>query len=397
MRLALITPGFSADEQDWCIPVLLDLVRELARQHEVHVFTLRYPQRQGTYQIYGATVHALGGGQAGGVRRIPLLTRALAEIIRQAGPHAFDLLHGLWADEPGFLAVLAGRLLNVPAIVSLLGGELVGYPEISYGGELSRVNRWMARWCLPRAACVTAGSTSLCRLADAYLAARCPSRTGSVQWLPLGVDTRIFHPAAGPAKFATASVLTPVPGNMAAGEIKLLHVASLVEVKDQVTLIRAFAQARERLVAPDVHLHIVGAGPLREFLSQLVLDLGIGEHVTFHGSVSHENLPAYYRAADLCVISSRFESQGMVLLEAAACGRGTVGTAVGLLPDLAPATVAVPIGDPAALAAALVQVLAHPKVCAAMGQMGLKMVQSRFTLEHQVAELAALYRKMRVH
>ncbi|MEZ4768392.1 MAG: hypothetical protein R2844_08195 [Caldilineales bacterium] len=55
------------------------------------------------------------------------------------GGQPFDLLHGLWADEPGFTAAAAaGRLLHRPAAVSILGGELVGFPDITYGGQLSR-------------------------------------------------------------------------------------------------------------------------------------------------------------------------------------------------------------------------------------------------------------------
>src|SRR5262245_50711825 len=160
MRIGFITPGFSASEADWCIPALLDLVRELARDNEVHVFTLRYPHRRGPYTVYRATVHAFGGALVGGAGRAALLGRALAEISAQARRRPFDVLHGLWADEPGFLAVAAGRLLGTPAVVSLLGGELIAMPDIGYGGELSRINRWLIRPARRGAARVTAGAGS---------------------------------------------------------------------------------------------------------------------------------------------------------------------------------------------------------------------------------------------
>ncbi|MBC8075600.1 MAG: hypothetical protein H7Y32_05945, partial [Chloroflexales bacterium] len=60
MRIALIVPGFSADERDWCIPALLNLARALARGHTVQVFALRYPHRQGPYQVHNVPVYALG-------------------------------------------------------------------------------------------------------------------------------------------------------------------------------------------------------------------------------------------------------------------------------------------------------------------------------------------------
>src|SRR2546422_820628 len=60
MRVALIVPGFSADEEDWCIPALLNFVRALAQRVELEVFALRYPHRRGQYRIGNASVHSFG-------------------------------------------------------------------------------------------------------------------------------------------------------------------------------------------------------------------------------------------------------------------------------------------------------------------------------------------------
>src|SRR5687767_6254270 len=98
MRIALITPGFSADEEDWCIPALITLVRALTgRQHEVEIFTLRYPPRRDTYSVSGTMVHPFGGGGARGIARLPLMGKALAQIIRRHRRRPFDVLHAMWA------------------------------------------------------------------------------------------------------------------------------------------------------------------------------------------------------------------------------------------------------------------------------------------------------------
>ncbi len=376
LRVGLITPGFSASEEDWCIPALLHLVRELARHNEVHVFTLRYPHCRDTYSVYGATVHAFGGAQIVGRGRLLLMGRALVSIVDQGRCRPFDVLHSLWADEPGFLAVTAGRLLGVPAIVSLLGGELVGLPDIGYGGQLSRSGRWLVRLALHGATRVTVGSTSLRRLAQPHVS---PDR---LLRIPLGVDTGLFRPGSGPAN--------PTP--LVEGKIKLLHVASLIPVKDQATLLRALSRVVTQ--APCVHLHVVGEGPLHGYLESLAESLGVAAYVTFHGAVSHERLPAYYRAADLCVLTSRYESQGMVTLEAAACARATVGTAVGLLPDLSPATRTVPVGDARALAEALLTTLQDPQAAVAMSQASLETVEAKYRLERMLEELYAVYAEL---
>ncbi len=373
LKIGIILPGFSADESDWCIPVQLHLSRRLSQRADVHIFPLRYPHRRQSYSVFDATVHPLGAGQVRGLRRLRLLGRAVATVVDEHRRRPFDVLHAMWADEPGVVAVVAGRLLGTPTVVSLLGGELVGWPDIGYGSQLSRISRWATWIALRRATRITAGSTYLRRLTGKHVS---PERVLSI---PLGVDTSLFCPADEP------NPATPLE----AGDIKLLHVASLVPVKEQATLLQAFSQVVARI--PNIHLHMVGDGPLRADLGALANALDIARYVTFHGSVSHERMPAYYRAADVCVLSSRHEGQELVTLEAAACARTTVGTAVGLLPDLVPATQVVPVGDAEALAQALLETLRDPECLIARGQECRARVLAGYTLDHTVAALCNLY------
>lgn len=371
MRIALITPGFSAGEDDWCIPVLLDHVRALAREHDVRVFALRYPHRRGSYRVGGATVHALGGALAGGAARLPLLARAMAAIAAEARRRPFDAYHGCWADEPGLLAALAGRLARRPALVSVMGGELVGFPELGYGGLLSRANRLLARVALRAAGRVTVGSAYLGRLAADFAPA---ARLAAHPW---GVDTRLFRPEPGAAD-----------PDLGRGRINLLQAGSLIGIKDHRTSLLALKLMRQK--RPAIHLHLLGAGPLEDALRRTAGELGVAEHITFHGAQPHEALPGFYRAADLCLLSSRHEAQALVILEAAACGRATVGTAVGMLPDLPPAP-CVPVGDAAGLAAAALGLLGDPPALRALGG-ALADHAATHSLDASVARLLALYR-----
>jgi len=359
VRVALIVPGFSASERDWCIPALLNFVRELARRNEVHVFALRYPHRRDTYRVYGATVHALGEARAEGLGRLPLLARALASIVAHGSRRRFDVLHGLWADEPGFLAATAGRLLGVPVVVALLGGELVGLGDIGYGTQLSRAGRHLVRIALAGATRVTVGSTYLGRLAQPYV----PSERLRV--MPLGVDTGLFHPDEEKPR------RTP-----------------LIEGKPNLLRALAGVVTRER----GAHLHVVGDGPLRRDLEGLAASLSIARHLTLHGPVPHDRLPCYYRAADLCILTSRHESQGMVTLEAAACGRLTVGTAVGLLPDLAAATGAAPAGDAAELADVILRSCRDLSGRTASNAAARRWVETSYALADTVDAMEAFYR-----
>jgi len=371
MKIAFITPGFSADESDWCIPVLLNLVREMAREHEIHVFTLRYPHRQSRYSVHGAAVHAFGGAARAGMSRFPLLAHALTAMRAEARRRPFDVVHGFWADEPGFLAALAGRVLRIPAIVSLMGGELVGFPELGYGGQLSTINWILTRLAIRSSTKITVGSHYFGAIARPSI----PDE--KLHELPLGVDAQHFHPHAQPTSLFPAD------------KVNLLHVASLVPIKDQATLLHAFALSSHEF--PEIHLYLAGEGPLRPTLEQLANDLEISSRITFHGSVSHDHLPDYYRAADLCVLSSRFESQGMVVLEAAACGVTTVGTAVGILPELVPAELLAPVGAAESLARAISRLAGDSARRKEAGREIYARVRGEFSLEKTVARLLDLY------
>src|SRR4051812_28560826 len=114
MKIGLVVPGFSEHERDWCIPALLDYVRVLAKRAEVHVFTLRWPEQRGTYPVFGATVHALYPGRRLGVRVLGFWERAVRAIAGEHKRGHFDVLHGFWVDEPGWVAAWAGQRLRVP-------------------------------------------------------------------------------------------------------------------------------------------------------------------------------------------------------------------------------------------------------------------------------------------
>jgi glycosyltransferase involved in cell wall biosynthesis len=335
LKIAVVIPGFSTDLRDNCIPALRDLVQRLSAHCEVHVFAIRYPYRRGRYRLAGAHVHALGGAQRGGSSRLLLMSSAIRAIAREHRWRRFDVIHGMWADEPGLIAVRAARQLGVPAVVSVMGGEFVGLRDIAYGAQLSRFGRYAIRRAIAAAAWRTAGS----QYASAHLRAHIPEPGDRCSVVPLGVDLGIFRPN----------------GLADSGDAAILHVASLTAVKDQQTLLRAFAIVSA--ARTDVELRIVGDGPLHRDLENSVASLGLSGRVVFAGERPRDELPMWYRAAAVCALSSRHESQSVVALEAAACGVPVVGTAVGILPEMDSACATVTIGDHAALADRLLTVL----------------------------------------
>src|SRR5262245_26197890 len=209
MKIGLVVPGYSSDADDWCLPYLVDTVRYLSREVELHVFALRYPHRRDRYVVHGARVYAFGAAQGRRGRQIPMLARVFAALVAEQRRGRFDVLHAMWVDEPGLIAALAGRALGVPSLVTSLGGELTAIPEIAYGGQLRRRERFRIGLALRLAARVTAVSETGVAEARRLLP---PDQRGKVSRVVHGVDPAWAQTATAPIALA--------------GGIRVLHVAS---------------------------------------------------------------------------------------------------------------------------------------------------------------------------
>lgn len=370
LNIGLVTPGFSADESDWCIPALLNLVRRLAAKHDVTVYTLRYPPTARSYMVAGARVRALGGATTGSTRKLSFLWRAISAIVADAIHKPFSLLHGLWADEPGVVATLAGRRLRLPVLVSLMGGELAHLPELDYGGQLRPWGRLLTALSLRLATSVSAGSQQLLERAALHVP------RSRLCLLPMGVD---------------ASMFSPLPQASPPPPYHVVHAASLTAVKDQGTLLRAFAGALAQLSPIEIILNIAGDGPRKAALFARAQELGIHDRVRWLGAVAHHDMPPVYRHGHLFVLSSQHESQSMALLEAASCGLPAVGTAVGLLPHLLPAAQLAPTGDAHQLAQCLVYLLSNEERRRGEARRLQEAVRNHYCLEACVKRLEGVY------
>ncbi len=372
MRVGLLVPGFSAGPGDWCIPALRNLVSQLAGDADLHVFALRYPYQPARYELFGAHVTALGGGDTRGHGSAQLWRLTALALAAEHRDRPFDVLHAFWAGEPGFVAALIGRALRIPTIVSLAGGELARLRDIGYGGLLRRAERMKTRLALRLARVVTAGSALGLTSARPWLGS---PRQPRLRKIPLGVDVAMFAPA---------------PLQPDRGPARLLHVASLSRVKDQATLLFAAALLHER--GYSFQLDIAGNGPLLGELQSLAGRLDLDPVVRWRGDIVHDRLPCEYQRAQLFLLSSRHEAQSMVALEAAACGLPVVGTRVGVLPELAPGAARVaPVGDATGLADGIAELLRDEPSRIRSGQVAREIAVAEYRLERCATRFHDLY------
>lgn len=143
----------------------------------------------------------------------------------------------------------------------------------------------------------------------------------------------------------------------------VLYVGRLAPEKGMERLIQAVAMLGH---IPGLHLMVVGGDGEREKAHRRMVELsrscGIGGRVTFKGRIEQSELPLFYSAADLLALPSAYESFGMVVLEALACGTPVAATRVGAMEDLLRNTGNGRLSKdlrPSSLAAAIEDVLQH--------------------------------------
>jgi glycosyltransferase involved in cell wall biosynthesis len=364
MKLAMIVPGgVDRSGERRVIPALLALIERLAAHHDLHVFALYQEPRADHWQLAGARIHNVGAGHG--------VVRAVAAIRREHGRGSFDLVHSIWSGACGLAGVASARLLGLPNIVHLAGGELVSLRGARYGGQRHLRWRLLERCTLRLSSRVTAASAPL--IADA-------ARLGvSALRIPLGVDLRVWTPREPAARSPHEA-------------LRLVHVASLNRVKDQETLLVALRLLRELGVA--FEMDVIGEDTLDGAVQRQARMLGLAQQVRFHGFLTQRQLLPLVVRAHVNVISSLHEAGPLVLLECAACGVPTVGTAVGHMREWAPAAaLAVPVGDAGALARSLARLGADETLRQRIGRAALERARVE-DADHTAAAFEALYRSL---
>ena len=180
-----------------------------------------------------------------------------------------------------------------------------------------------------------------------------------------GLDLSVFHP---PFSIDTAMEIRQ-KWNLPAHVPLILHVGRLDSDKHVDHVILAAAQAMQHT---DAHLLIVGDGRQKQHLMKICHDLHIEGRVHFTGYVSvQQGLPELYRIACMFVTASEIETQGIVLLEAAASGLPLVAVDATCIPEIVYDGVngyLTKAGDVYAMSQSMIRILSDPNLAAGMGR-----------------------------
>jgi D-inositol-3-phosphate glycosyltransferase len=355
-----------------------------ARGHEVRVYGRRddpeLPERLETagYQVEWAPV--------GPATRMPTgqLVPYLAEFGRWLTDRwdadwTPDVVHGhFWVG--GLVAANAVRQTAIPVVQTFhsLGVEQRRHLGRAYAGPGERIPLERA---LTRAVdLAVAQSTD-----EVDELTRMGLQRASVVVVPTGVDVDRFHPDGEAAPRDRRP--------------RILSVSGFSPGHGQDDLIRAM-----RLVG-DAELVIAGGPPQEQLanhaearrLREVAERNGVGDQVKLVGAVPHDQMPAWYRSADVVACTPQYSTTGRVPLEAMACGVPVVGYALGGLADAVVDEVTgrlVPPGDVRGLGVGLRRMLADNAGRFAYGHAAVDRVRCSYTWERTAGALERLYERV---
>ena len=283
-----------------------------------------------------------------------------------------ELLHAL---------AFAGPLVNsIPWVVTVYDLSFVRYPQ-SFNAANRTYLTWAVRHSVQHADRVIAISASTKRDLVTYFGAA-PDKVTVVY---CGSDP-IFSPSQNPKEIEMLRARYHLPEKM------ILHVGTIEPRKNIVRLLRAFARAKRAARLPH-RLALIGARGWKYAEVDAVIEQeGIAGDVIFAGYVPQDELPLWYRAADLFVYPSLYEGFGLPPLEAMASGTPVITSNAASLPEVVgDAAIVVAPEDESALADAIVHALED---CAQRDEMrarGLAQA-AKFSWARAARETTMIYR-----
>jgi glycosyltransferase involved in cell wall biosynthesis len=234
------------------------------------------------------------------------------------------------------------RRADLPVVINLPGA-----PHVRYADDLQSADALVA---------------------DGWAAEQLPGLLGCpVTHVPKGVDSTLFTADGDSLRVALDLTDRRV----------VIAVGRLVPIKNMALLVDAMRHVGDRV--PAAHLLVVGEGPELEALKARATALGLAGRVTFTGYVTLDELPGYYRSAEVFALTSTFDNSPNVVLEAMACELPVVATDVGGVKGFVadPGGTLVPAGDAAAVAEAIVAWLESPARRKAAGAFNRRLVLER--------------------
>jgi glycosyltransferase involved in cell wall biosynthesis len=300
-----------------------------ARGHEVLVLAASdqgkcYRQHQGDLNII--RLRSYPNPERVGQRWLFWPARAIQASLNQFRP---EIIHLHDPFQMAYFSLKYSRKFNIPCVINIHGlPSMVSahLPDLPGAHDFLEKGLWSyATWLIRLFDAAITPTETISNL----VARRTGVRT---QVISYGLDVNTFHP--GPLHIRLNADLRNEFGIPDQAPI-ILHTGRLDADKNVKAVIQAAAKTIHHLSEKNIHLLIVGDGTEKPDLIHLAKELNISECSHFPGYITDPvKLSAIYRMADLFVTASEIETQGLVLLEAAACGLPLVAVNASAIPEI---------------------------------------------------------------
>lgn len=170
------------------------------------------------------------------------------------------------------------------------------------------------------------------------------------------------------------------PKHPPSGQITFGFAARMEELKGPMILMEAFGAAF--LECNNIRLNLAGDGSQRKKIAARAKSLNVASNYRYHGVYTHpEECRAFMESIDVFVMPSFSEGTPNSVVEAMACGKPIIASAVGGIPDMITQDcgILVPPGDVGALTAAILRLTRNPELCLTMGTAARNRYQQYFS------------------
>ena len=299
MRIAMMTDSYfpTRDGVVTSICTIKESLEELG--HEVFIIAPepeKEKRQEGVYYFKAVKFKSYDGYY------VPIFPTNKIEILKKINP---DIIHIHGVATMAIRGLICGHTLGIPTVMTfhtMVDDAAQYYSPIKLPPETMNRLVWIyLRQILKRmdvvvtpTACIgeeIKGHGAVCR---------------NLVTVPTGAKTDVFHPGMPYDDLVSKYGFE--------GKRVIIHVGRVSYEKDIDMVIRAMRHV-------DAHLLIVGKGPAKDDLEELVKSLRLEDKITFTGFGSDEDLPRFYNMGDMVVSASKFETQGLTILEAMATGK----------------------------------------------------------------------------
>lgn len=287
--LVILTPGFAANESDTtCIPMQQSFVRKLKESYpglNIIIFALDYPYSKGIYNWFGNVVFSFNNRNKGGLSRL-LVRRKVLELLKKL--QAANKIHGLLSFWYGESAIIGKKFADRHGIKHYCW---------MWGQDVKKENKYVRRGHLK--------AEELIAFSD-FLQNEFEKNHGikPKHIIPPGIDLKQFS-------FSETKK-----------DIDIIAAGSLTRLKHYDIFISVVAEIKKSV--PSVKAVLIGEGPEKKRLQNLIEAPGLQSNITLAGELAHPEVLQLMQRSKVFLHTSSYEGFGVVCIEGLSLGAHVV-------------------------------------------------------------------------